>query len=183
MDKGVHALDTLDQLFGATEVVRSEDDSLRGGVESNVRVELRYPTAGASGTLQLSWDQPLNNGFWLRGSRGEIWFSPDDIGVYRLRTPAGTWREIRAAAAWPTNLSPQPERTTPEGYYDCVLLQWVSVLRSILLGEAPAVDGIKAKRVIRAIEAAYQQAIPLDLPWLSGPERAALQANHWRIER
>ena len=180
MDKGVHALDTLDQLFGAAELVRCEDDSLRGGVESNTRVELRYPECGARGTLQLSWDQPLNNGLWLRGARGEVWLGLDDIGVYRRRVAGGAWREVRATAAWPANLSAQPERATPDDYYDCVFLQWVGVLRAIQFGEAPAVDGLKATRVIRAIESAYQQAEPLDLPWLTAPERAALKANHWR---
>lgn len=180
MDKGVHALDTLDQIFGAAEVLRCEDDSLCGGVESNSRVELRYPERDARGTLQLSWDQPLNNGLWLRGARGEVWLGLDDIGVYRRRAPGGVWREVRATAAWPTTLSARPGRATPDGYYDCVLLQWVGVLRAIQFGEAPAVDGLKATRVIRTIESAYQRAEPLDLPWLTVPERAALKANHWR---
>lgn len=180
MDKGVHMLDTLDQLFGAAEVVRSADDSLRDGVESNARLELRYPQFNACGTLQLSWDQPLNNGLWLRGARGEIWLGLDDIGVYRRRAPGGPWREIRATATWPTTLSPRPKCATPDGYCDCMLFQWIGVLRAIQFGEAPAVDGLRATRVIRAIESAYRQTEPLDLPWLSTPERAALKANHWR---
>lgn len=180
MDKGVHVLDTLDQIFGATEIIRSADDSLRDGVESNARVELRYPQFNACGTLQLSWDQPLNNGLWLRGARGEVWLGLDDIGVYRQRTPGGAWREVRSTVAWPTTLSARPERATPDGYCDCVRFQWIGVLRAIHFGEEPAVDGLRATRVIRAIESAYQRAEPLDLPWLSAPERTALKANHWR---
>jgi predicted dehydrogenase len=181
MDKGVHALDTLDQLFGAAEIIRSADDSLRDGVESNARVELRYPQFNVRGTLQLSWDQALNNGLWIRGSRGEMFLGLGDIGAYRRRSPGGDWREIRATASWPTGLSPNgTARVTPDGYHDCVFLQWVGVVRAVLFGEEPAVDGRKATRVIRTIEAAYQQAGPLDLTWITGPERAALAANHWR---
>jgi len=181
MDKGVHALDTLDQIFGAAEIIRSDDDSLRSGVESNARVELRYPQRNVRGMLQLSWDQVLNNGLWIYGSRAEISLGLDDIGVYRRRAPGGEWREIRATASWPATLAAaNPKRVIPDGYYDCIFLQWVSVIREIEHGEAPAVDGLKATRVIRTIEAAYQNSKPLDLPWLSAPERTALKANHWR---
>ena len=181
MDNGVHALDTLDQLFGAAQVLRCEDDSLRDGVESNVRLELHYPQFNAHGTLQLSQDQSLNNGLWIRGARGEVWLGLDDIAAYRRRVPGGEWRKTRATAASPVTLnSTNPKCVTPDSYYDCIWLQWVGVMRAIQWGEAPAVDGVKATRVIRAIESAYQRVEPLDLPWLSVPECAALRANHWR---
>ena len=181
MDKGVHALDTLDQVFGVAEVICSEDDSLRGGVEANSRVELSYPQYNVRGELQLSWDQPLNNGFWIRGSRGEVSLGLEDIGLYRLRVPGGEWREVRALVSWPsTTVEKNPAHETPDGYYDCIYLQWVGVVRSVLFGGSPVVDGLKATRVIQTIESAYQRAKPLNLPWLGPPERVALAAGHWR---
>lgn len=178
MDKGVHALDLLDQLFGPATVSSCLDDSLAGGVECNSIVDLTYP--GASGRLQLSWDQSLNSGIWIRGSRAEAYVGLDDINHYRWRAPGEPWKGVRAGKSWPADTGPNPRRQIPMNYYECIHLQWVGALRAVLYGEAPAVDAARATRVIATLEKAFSVAQPLDLPWLGQAEAAAARRQHWR---
>jgi predicted dehydrogenase len=179
MDTGVHTLDTLEQLFGAGKVVACRDDSLSPGVEANSVVELEFKNA--VGTLQLSWDQPLNNGLWIRGNDNEVWLSTGEIRTYRMRSKQGPWRTVSARMDWPGTIGAEAKRVSPFTYYDCVFLQWVGMIRAILHGEPPAVDGVRAEQVISQIESAYSMAEPLELPWLDATEREICRNKHWRM--
>ena len=181
MDKGAHALDTLDQVFGAGAVLSCRDDALVEGVECNAVVELTYPELGARGSFQVSWDQPLQSGLHIRGERAEIWLDLDDIRTYRRRSVGESWSFVRSSTAWPANLSPNPRMRQPAGYLECIEFEWIGMLRAVLHGEAPGSSGESAGRVIKLIEDAYRAAEPLDLPWLSDPERAHMRERHWRV--
>lgn len=178
MDKGVHALDVLEQLFGAVKVKGCLDDSLGGGVECNALLDLEY--SQAQGQLQLSWDQPLNNGIWVSGAKADAFLALENIHTYRWREPKGTWAVLPARKSWPNSIAPNGSRKTPADYYQCIELQWWGALRAIVLGEPAAVDAERAGHVIRAIELSYMQSQSLNLPWLSRQERETSQKLHWR---
>ncbi len=178
MDKGVHALDVLEQLFGAVKIKGCRDDSQSGGVECNALLDLEY--VRAEGQLQLSWDQPLNNGIWVSGEKADAYLALETIHTYRWREPKGTWKVLPAQKDWPNSLTPNGPRKSPSDYYQCIGLQWWGALRAIALGEPPAVDAERASQVIRAIESSYRQSQSLVLPWLSRPEQVTSQKLHWR---
>ena len=178
MDKGVHALDVLEQLFGNVSVLRCRDDALQGGVECGALLDLQYP--GARGQLHLSWDQPLNNGIWISGSKGEAFLGLEVIHTYQWREPGGKWTVRAARKAWPKSLQANGPLKTPSDYYQCIALQWWGALRAIMLGESPAVDAARAGQVIQAIEAAYAQSESLSLPWLTPDEQKNMIPLHWR---
>ena len=181
MDKGAHVLDTVEQIFGESEVLSARDDSLEGGVEANTVIELRCRLG--RGTVQLSWDQALYNGLWITGSRGTVWVDLGEIETFRRREADGRWRVVRPEVSWPADTKPTPRRfVRPWGYHDCIFLEWVNFLRAVLLGAPPAVSGCAALGVMRTIEAAYAAAVPLDLPWLEAEERDRQRTSHWRAE-
>ncbi len=178
LDKGVHCLDTLDSLFGVGQVLACWDDSLRGGVETNSKVELAY--SSARGLVHLSWDQALNNGLWIRGPLGEIRMDSHEIDRYHWRSPGTPWQQNDCHESWPSDLtSTGGARRTPHNYYDCGDLEWINLVRSIHSLESPAVDGIVAARVLQEIEDAYRIAQPLDQPWLAPSEQAFWRDRHW----
>ena len=68
----------------------------------------------------------------------------------------------------------------PRNEQDCIRLQIVSVLRSIILGEPPTVGPEEGLKALRLMTAAYAQAKPLLKPWLSDAENEELASSHWR---
>jgi predicted dehydrogenase len=178
-DKGVHVLDVLNGLFGGAKVLRAWDDSLAGGVEANAVVELEYE--GASGTVQISWDQPLCNGLQITGPKAEARIDLDAIGRYQFRGSDGNWRWEPADERWPRSLGAPAAEFTPTDYYECVEAQWWTMLRAIQGDGAPAVDAAGAANVIEAIEEAYRVAQPLNLSFLSAAERGEAVRRHWRV--
>jgi predicted dehydrogenase len=182
IDKGIHAVDTLYHTFGPGRLVRSADDAAGGeGVESNAALELAF--CSSRGFLQVSWESPLNNGFHLASEGGELWLplSPVDAVWRRRRAGGQTWEKVKARAAWPSNLaSVKPTMVTPMNVFECVRLQLVSVLRSILLGERPVASGDEGLEVLRLVMAAYEQATPLQQPWLPVSEQRTLASTHWK---
>jgi predicted dehydrogenase len=177
IDKGVHALDVLDYLFGEGALLSAEDDSLANGVESNMRLRLRY--GQTSGTIQLSWDQPLRSGLWIHGEREELFVGFDGISDYQRRVHGGPWKSIRASTSWPTDITTDA-REVPFGYHRCIWLEWIDALRACMAGTKPSVGPEAAGRIIGLIEAAYSQSTPLDLTFLPSAERTTLAAHHWR---
>lgn len=179
LDVGAHTIDSLCWLFGEPRVLHCEDDSLRGGVEANVRLQIEFPSA--SGQVQLSWDQPLNSGLHVAGPRGELRVNNLEIVDYERRQVGGEWQRIRSQFTWPSETRPTtPRRGQPQCYYDCFDYQLTAFFRAILHGEPVAVDGRAAAVVTGAIEASYAIARPMALPWLDAPLRDLLVAGHWR---
>lgn len=180
IDTGVHMLDQLNWLFGDPIVVeRFYDDSLAGGVETNARLELGFP--GARGTMQVSWEYPLNNGLHIWGSRGEVSLSGRDMLGYRRRTTAG-WVRVPARTDWPANLDAQgTKRFRPADGHACFEAELIAMLRCIAYGEPFPVTGVGAEVVLTAIAEAYEKAQPMERPWLPAAEQDAARAGHWKV--
>ena len=179
MDRGVHMLDQLNWVFGDPVVVdRCYDDSLVGGVETNARLELSFPRA--RGTMQVSWEFPLNNGLHIRGSRGEVKLDGDDIRSYRRKTREG-WTVVPAVSDWPADMARTGgKRIRPANSHACFEPELIAMLRAITYGEPFPVTGVQAAAVQSAIEQAYASAEPLECPWLPPAEQAAARAKHWK---
>lgn len=180
LDVGAHTVDTLFSLFGEGRSTACQDDAWMGGVEANSKVELEFPNA--RGTLQLSWDQPLNSELVIRGERVELKLNNMDVMQYERRERGQTaWRRVRSGYQWPKDArSKTPAMGQPECYYDCFDYELIGFCRAILHGEPVAVDGEAATRVIAAIEQAYSLAEPMSMGWLSADEQAEARRNHWR---
>ena len=182
IDKGIHALDALCHIFGPGSLVRSADDANCGGcVEANAAMELAFTSA--RGSLQISWEAPLNNGFHISGSAAELWLPISPIDTVWTRSKAGgsPWKKLEAKACWPDDLaSGHPKLFRPSNFSHCIRLQLVSVLRSIHLGEKPIASGKDGLEVLRLVAEAYDCAAPLGQPWLPADEQRANAASHWR---
>jgi predicted dehydrogenase len=178
LDKGVHMLDQLSWIFGDAQVTRSFDDSLAGGVETNSLLELDFPRA--SGTMQVSWEYPLNNGLKIWGPSGEVALDGADIRTYRRRNKTG-WMRVPAVTDWPADMARTGgKRLRPGNYYACVDLQLIAMLRCIAFDEPFPVTGLQAARIQSTIDQAYANAQPLASTWLSNDEQRAAQAMHWK---
>ncbi|MDG4665378.1 Gfo/Idh/MocA family oxidoreductase [Mycobacterium sp. 236(2023)] len=178
LDIGVHMLDHLSWIFGDPVVSRSFDDSFEGGVETNSVLQLTFPRA--RGIMQVSWEYPLNNGLWIRGALGEVMLDGDDLRTYRRKTSQG-WTLVPAETSWPTDLTPEGgKRVRPGNLRPCFDAELVAMLRCIRYGEPFPVTGVQAASVQAAIEHAYENAEPLDCPWLPDDEQVAARAKHWK---
>jgi predicted dehydrogenase len=178
IDKGTHVLDFLAALFGEPAPVAYADDGHSEGVETNCRIGLVFPRA--SGTVQLSWSQPLVNGFQVAGSAGQVTEHPWRLDAVRWRRHGGTWETRVSAKTWPRDVRPDSQREKPWTYEECVYYQIVQVLRAAVHGEAPPVTGEEGLMIMKAIEACYRMATPLRLTWLNDAEQAQADALHWR---
>jgi predicted dehydrogenase len=181
MDKGTHALDFLAALFGEPVPVAYADDGHADGVETNCQIALRFPAA--SGTMQLSWSQPLANDFQVAGSAGELTLHPWRLDALRWRRSGGAWQTRVSAKTWPCDLVPEGRRGKPWTYEECIHYQLVQVLRAAVHGEPVAVTGDEGIAVMRAIDACYRQATPLRMPWLTAAEQAQANSRHWSRQR
>ena len=177
MDKGTHVLDFLSALFGEPTATAYADDGHADGVETNCTISLDFPRA--SGTVQLSWSEPLVNGFQVAGPTGQLTLHPWRLDAVQWRRNGGAWKTRVSEAAWPRDLRPRARRGTPWSYEDCMYYQLVQVLRAVVHGEPVPVTGEHGLAVLRAIHACYRQAQPLRLAWLTEAEQARADARHW----
>ena len=178
-DKGVHVLDSLLWVFGRMNVASAQDDAQTGGVEGNITLQLAGTSL--SGTLQLSFTQALNSGFWISGSRGEVWVQPEEFRFIRRRQGPGPWERVPCTAGWPLDAAtPNAPRVIPKNYDECIIMQWVAMVRAVRFGEAVPVTAAQAEFVISQIEEAYRVVKPWPQPWLSPAEQAVATAKHWK---
>jgi predicted dehydrogenase len=180
-DIGTHVVDFLAALFGAPRVSSFADDGRAEGVETNCEIELVFPRA--SGTVRLSWSQPLVSGLHITGSVGELTLDPARLDALRWRRHGGTWETRASNVAWPTDLQPAGTRTVPRDYVDCIYHQLVQALRAVVHGDPVAAGGAAGLAAVRTIRACYEQATPLRMPWLDPAEQARADAHHWKGER
>ncbi len=177
-DKGVHVLDLLGWIFGPAELAGAEDDAWSGGVEANSCLRLRHDDV--AGFLQLSWDQELNNGFWVRGTTGELFMPIGPVGFFLIRKPGEPWRRIEAVVSWPTGARmKEPRRTNPKTAYAGIEMQIIHMVRAVLHGEPVPVPPEDALRTLTLIHDAYRTAQPLGQPWLSAEEQGRQGQHHW----
>jgi predicted dehydrogenase len=181
MDLGSHAIDYLSALFGVPSVGAYADDAQRDGVETNCALELVFPAA--RGLVQLSWSQPLVTGLHVVGTEAEMRLHPLRPDWLAWRRRGGAWEVRGSGATMPRDVEPNGERGAPRTYYDAIYYQLIQVLRAVLRGEAVPVDGIAALATVRAIDACYRQAAPLQRPWLPAAEQAQSDDRHWSRQR
>jgi len=181
VDLGSHVLDLIAALFGPPEVKRYADDGQTAGVEANALIDIATPLA--TGVVQLSWNQPLVGGLHVTGSAGELILEPARLDAIAYRPRDGTWETIPCKATWPRDLAPMGARATPRTHQDCIYYQLVQILRAIAHGEPVPVTGEQGLEIVSAIDACYQQATSLRIPWLTDAEQAAADARHWKVRR
>jgi predicted dehydrogenase len=181
VDKGTHVLDFLAALFGEPVPAAYADDGHGDGVETNCRIGLVFP--GATGTAQLSWSQPLVNGFQVAGSAGQMTLHPWRLDAVRWRRNGGAWETRVSGTAWPRDLRRESRREKPWTHGECVYYQLVQVLRAVVHGEAVPVTGEEGLAVMKAIQACYRLATPLRLSWLTEAEQARMEDRHWSRQR
>lgn len=181
IDKGAHVLDFLAALFGELRVTEYADDGCGDGVETNCRIGLNFPHA--TGTVQLSWSEPLAGGLRISGSAGDLTLHPWRFDAVRWRRKGGDWETRISKATWPRDLRQGGPRGVPWTYEECTSYQLVQVLRAVVHGEPVPVTGEQGLEILRAIEACYRRASPLRLSWLTQAEQAQADRLHWSHQR
>jgi len=181
VDLGSHVLDVVAALFGAPEVKAYADDGQSAGVEANALIDVATPRA--TGTVQLSWNQPLVGGLHVTGSAGELVLDATRLDAILYRSRGGTWEKRPCNATWPRDLALGGARASPRTHHDCIYYQLIQILRSIAYGEPAPVSGEQGLAIVSAIDACYQQATSLRIPWLTESEQAEADARHWRARR
>lgn len=178
-DRGVHVLDSLRWILGDLRVTAAADDAEDEGVETNIEVGIS--AALGEGTVRLSSDQTLHNGFWLRGSDAELFIRPECFGYVLHKKRGGDWVRLPCETSWPDEMAEaRPHRMRPRTYDDCILLQWVALLRSIDYGESTPVSALDAASVIGQIERGYRMTGPLAQQWRGEESEAATRERHWK---
>jgi predicted dehydrogenase len=177
IDKGTHVLDFLAALFGRPRAVTYADDGYNDGVETNCQMGVEFPRA--RGMVQLSWSQPLVNGFEITGSAGQMTLHPWRLDAVRWRRNGGPWETRVSTATWPCDLRQGGRRGTPWTYEECVYYQIVQALRAVAHGEPVPVTGEDGLAIMQAIDTCYRQATPLQFSWLAKTEQAQADARHW----
>jgi predicted dehydrogenase len=180
-DVGSHVLDFLAGLFGPLAISAYADDALNDGVEANCRIEVTAP--GATGVVQLSWNQPLVTGLSIVGTKGELALHPGRPDSVRWRVHGGRWHDRASTVSWPSDLRQGGRRRIPRSQWDCMYQQLVLALRAVVHGEPVPAAGDDGLATARAIDACYERATPLSLDWFTPHEQASVAARHWSAQR
>jgi predicted dehydrogenase len=159
LDLGAHVLDLLVWWLGLPEHVAASDDAM-GGVEANALVTLAC--GGVAGRVRLSRDWPRPNHVTLRGTRGTV----------RWDTEWADRVVLTIAGAAPVTITPAGGGAEVT-FLDCFAEQLRAVLDAMEGKPANVVTPEDVGPSIAALETAYRDRTPLDLPWLSERERAA----------
>jgi predicted dehydrogenase len=177
-DKGSHVFDTILSLFGPFSVLSYQDDAMIGGVEATCLIQIKNEKV--EGTIQLSWDQELNNEFKVCGPRQEVVLDPGSMDDIRIGNRDGH-RRFSPGITFPVSaMASNAARGAPKTYDDCIYYQLVQVLRAIQLQEPLPVTGREGARVISAISECYRIAEPVDMPWLSPKQAETYRRLHWK---
>jgi predicted dehydrogenase len=158
LNEGIHSLDTLFWWFGYPENFDYQDDAI-GGLESNVRIALRF-AGGITGTFRLSRTCKLENRLTVEGELGLISLPLYNQARVFLRHAQKTNTYNLASFAW--------------DFADLVTEQLNDFVESIENQRPPRVTGGDGARVIEFIERCYatKQTGPL-------PERVPLPGLTW----
>ena len=149
-----------------------------GGVEATCLVRIKNEKV--EGTIQLSWDQELNNEFKVYGPKQEVVLNPCSLDDIRIGN-RGQYRRLNPDITFPVSTAgSNVSRGTPRTYEECIYYQLVQVLRAIRLHEPLPVAGKDGARVISTISDCYRVADPFDMPWLSQKQAETYRRLHWR---
>jgi predicted dehydrogenase len=140
INAGVHTLDSLIQWFGDPSIDSYEDDSL-GGLESNARARITFPS-GVVSDFRISRTCRLPNLFRVECERGTITFTNRDTVNYSVEQNGET-------SAHHCDDSVQTAA-------DCWRLQMADFIECIRERRRPRVDAEEASRVVSLVENMYR---------------------------
>ena len=157
LDYGVHLVDSLVDWFGPVTEVSAEDDDWGGGIEANVRLELKHEGRYGviPGQVRLSRTYALKNRLLLRGTEASAELpieSPDAIVLHRCFHGKAVEEAVSFAKA------EKPAGTS----FDRQLRNFVGSIRGV---EKPRVNGEQAAYVLEVIERCYARRTRLPEPW------------------
>jgi predicted dehydrogenase len=174
-DIGSHLLDLLVWWMGEPELLRYEDDFMRG-LEANCAIHLRLP-GGAAGLVRLSRDVDLPaSGCLVQGAKGWLRWSADRPDELEARIEgAGAVILGRLYEPDPRRPAAVPDRRA-RNFEQSFLVQLADVLDAVERGTAPFVTGRDALAGVRLVERCYRGRKLMAMGWLSDGERARAEA-------
>lgn len=96
LDIGTHALDTIAWILGMPDSVSITSDASQDFTESNATLEVKLPSG--RGKMQLSWTDPLPNGFSISSALGDVWLAVHgQPNVYYRQSRAKPWNVVQPA--------------------------------------------------------------------------------------
>ncbi|EYD75953.1 oxidoreductase-like protein [Rubellimicrobium mesophilum DSM 19309] len=148
-DLGPHLLDLLHDWLGELELLEMQDDAM-GGVEANALVRLRAGNVPVVLRLTRDWERP--NEITVQFDQAMLRWRPDDISHVTVTTRDGQALKL----------------TGPEDgdFLDSFGAMLDAVLERMAGCPSPVVEGREALTVVRLIERAYRDRLPMVMPWL-----------------
>lgn len=140
-NEGVHVLDLLFWWFGEPADFDYQDDAV-GGLESNVRLTLRY-RSGGSAHLRLSRTCALSNSVEMRFEHGSLVFPVYEMATLTLGFNGKTERLTLYSKAW--------------DFVAAAAMQLQDFVSAAVEGHRPLVSGEDGMSVVGFIEACYQR--------------------------
>jgi len=152
LDAGIHPLDTLLWWFGDPVSLQYEDDSL-GGLESNIRLSMRFPDE-IDVQFRQSRTCRLGNEFRIVAERGTLLLSNYNTWQYQwLQDGESVTHNCVAEAV---------------DHSDCERRQLIDFTESVSQQRTPRVGGDQARRVVQLVERCYAtrrtRALPSQAP-------------------
>ena len=141
-NEGIHALDLLWWWFGAPETFDYQDDSL-GGLESNVRLTLRYKEGGIA-HFRLSRTCSLKNEVTMQFEKG--------IVAFPLYEMAGLTLELNGQS------KQLVVHTTPWDFVEVAARQLQDFASAAMQGRPASVPGDEGAVAVNMVESCYEKA-------------------------
>lgn len=166
MDLGVHLLDLALWFFGDVQSQKYEDDAM-GGVEANCRLQLKFKN-DISGNVRLSRDWFLDNKYIIDCEKGSIsWDITQATNIEVISGDTNAMKsidELRGRVCLPSPDEPD---------HLCAFFnQLNAVIQSVAENRVceTVVTGAEAMKAMRLIEACYEKAQLMPMPWLNDVE-------------
>jgi predicted dehydrogenase len=169
IDNGVHALDLLLWWLGEPSSFTYEDDAM-GGVEINCRVNMNYPAF--SGSLQVSWDYEIPNGYYFEFERGWLFWHPYVLDQIELGYKGVDQRMHAALEAGQLQRYPVPHQSKASAsYHHFFLPQWLNFIGALDGRESLRVPGEEGIKCLAFVEKCYASRSFMEPPWFSDEEK------------
>ena len=168
LDIGVHVLDLLIWWLAEPSAYQYSDDAM-GGLETNARVELSYPT-GARGMIHLSRDWNTSNHYRFVFERGIVGWKVNDANGLTLQL-AGVSSALRSQLVTPStaSMTDPPARVQPTNPQSFIA-QLRNVVAAIQGREPLLIPGEEGLRSLRFIETCYAHRTLIEQPWFTAAE-------------
>lgn len=152
MDIGAHALDIVCYWLNEQPTVEACRDDSYGGIEAVSHVDFRASN-GTTGSVKLSWLNPLSNTYEIRGTDGTLSFDYFD------------WSKMTVTRGRDTERISLSDRDRT--FDDFVGEIFENFLRTIEGDADPIVPGAAVVDSIGFIEECYESREPFEMPWLN----------------